>query len=280
MKINALSLLIIFLLILDGCNKNDLESKYDCSLEDVPAQTHQHFNILFLGTNLTAENNLPRMVKKLAKSMGDSLFYLTMTPYDFDFQRQCSDKSTKAILNDFKWDYVVLQESGWRMALPSSMTDSMTFIWADSLKQIIRENNPSAQLILFITNGFINGVKSIDSNWAKNDPEVTTYKGMQKRINQNSFELASRIDAQLAPCGILWDICMDLDSTLTLHLSDRINPSINGSYLSACTIYSAIFKKKLNTAYYPLEITEDDARFFQNRVTESLFECNPDWRYY
>jgi len=113
----------------------------------------------------------------------------------------------------------------------------------------------------------------------KNDPEVTTYKGMQKRINHNSFELASRINAQIVPCGILWDICMDYDSTLSFHLPDRINPSITGSYLSACTIYSTVFKKKLNNAYYPLEISLEEAQFFQHTVSESLFECNPDWRY-
>jgi len=280
MKRSILFLIVLSLSFVVSCNKVEPESKFNCNLEEVPVQNHQYFNVLFLGTNLTAENNLPRMVKKLAKSMGDSLFYLTMAPYDFDFQRQCSDKSTKAILNDFKWDYVVLQESGWRNALPPSMTDSMSFIWADSLKQIIRVNNPSAQLILFVTNGFINGVKPIDSNWAKTDPEVSSYKGMQKRINQNCFNLANRIDAQIAPCGILWDICLDYDSTLTLHLTDLINPSINGSYLSACTIYSTIFKRKLDNAYYPLEITEDDARFFQNTVSEALFECNPDWRFY
>jgi hypothetical protein len=277
---SALFKIVLFVLIISSCSKNEPESKFDCSIEEVPVQTLQHFNILFLGTNLTAENNLPRMVYKLAKSMGDSLFYLTMAPYDFDFKRQCSDKITKAILNDFDWDFVVMQESGWRMALPSSMTDSMTFIWADSLKKIIRVNNPSAQLIIFLTNGFLNGVKAIDANWAKTDPEVVTYKGMQKRINQNSFELASRLDAQLAPCGIIWNISMDYDSTRILHLKDHINPTIRGSYLSACTLYSKIYRKKLNGAFYPIEITEEDALFFQNIVSESLFECNPDWRYY
>jgi hypothetical protein len=280
MKCTALLKIVLFILIIVGCNKNELESKFDCSLEEVPVQTRQHFNILFLGTNLTAENNIPKMVGKLAKSMGDSLFYLTIAPYDYDFQRQCCDKATKSILKDFEWDYVVLQESGWRMALPTSMTDSMTFIWADSLKEMIGESNPSAKLILFLTNGFINGVKSIDANWAKTDPDVSTYKGMQERINQNSFKLVSRLDAQLAPCGILWNICMDYDSTLSLHLSDRMNPTIKGSYLSACTLFSTIFRKKLNKAYYPLEIKEEEALFFQNTVSEALFECNPDWRYY
>jgi hypothetical protein len=280
MKKSTFFLLVISLLIINSCSKNELESKFNCNLEEVPLQTSQHFNILFIGTNLTAENNLPRMVYKLAKSMGDSLFYLTMAPYDYDFERQCSDKSTKAVLKDFNWDFVVLQESGWRIALPPSMTDSMSFIWADTLKQIIRENNPSAQLIVFLTNGFINGVKAIDANWAKTDPDVSNYNGMQERINQNSIKLASRLDAQLAPCGILWNICMDYDSTLILHQSDRINPTINGSYLSACTLYSTIFRKKLNGAYSPLEITEENALFFQNTVSEALFECNPDWRYY
>jgi len=280
MKCLTLAIIFLFILFLDGCNKNELKSKLDCSLDEIPVQTHQYFNILFLGTNLTAENNIPKMVGKLAKSLGDSLFYLTIAPYDYDFQRQCSNKATKSILKDFNWDFVVLQESGWRMALPPSMTDSMTFKWADSLKEMIRESNPSAKLILFLTNGFSTGVKAVDANWAKTDPDVSTYKGMQKRINQNSFKLASRIDAQLAPCGILWDICMDYDSTLTLHLKDHINPTIDGSYLSACTLYSTIFRKKLNDAYYPLEITKEKSLFFQNTVSDALFECNPDWRTY
>jgi hypothetical protein len=274
------SFILSLVICTSGCNTDFIKEKLDCSLEEVPVQNHQHFNILLLGSNLTVENNLPRMICNLAKSMGDTLFYLTMAPYDYDFKRQCRDKSIKAVLKDFKWDFVVLQESGWRIALPPSSVDSMSFIWADSLKQIIRENNPSAQLIVYLTNGFINGVRAVDANWAKTDPDVSNYKGMQERINQNSIKLASRLDAQLAPCGILWNICMDYNSKVVLHQSDHINPTIDGSYLSACTLYCTIYRKKLNNAYYPLEITEEEALFFQNTVSEALFECNPDWRYY
>jgi hypothetical protein len=274
-----LATVIIGILVVPGCI-NIFEKRFDCQLKEVPPGTYQHYSILFLGTNLTDENNIPKMTRKIADSMGDSLFYLTMAPYDYDFERHFNDNSTKAIIRDFKWDYVVLQESGWRVALPQSMADTMSFRWADSLKRFANKYNPQALLLIYMTNGFANGVKAVDANWAKSDPDVATYKGMQERIKQNSLSLANKLDLNIAPCGMLWKICLDKDSTLALFKNDNINPTIAGSYLSACTLYCSIFKKKLISAYHPNEISEAEAVFFQNAVTDALFECNPDWMDY
>jgi hypothetical protein len=278
MKKGFFSIFLGFIII-SGCI-NSIDNRFDCHLKEASTDTIQQLNILFMGTNLTVENNIPKMVGKLAKSMGDSLFYLTIAPYDFDFERHFSDKSTRSLIRNFKWDYVVMQESGWRIALPVSMADTMSFRWADSLKQFIKEINTQCQLIFLMTNGFENGVKAIDLNWAKNDPDVATYDGMQERIKQNSITLANKLDIPVAPCGLLWKICLDKDSTLNLFKNDKINPSIEGSYLSACTLYSSIFKRKLESAYYPKEITNKEAAFYQDAVSKALFECNPDWRDY
>jgi hypothetical protein len=279
MKLKFSAILFGILALSGGCI-NSFEKRFDCPLKEVTAETSQHFNILFIGTNLTVENNIPRMVSKLAKSMGDSLFYLTTAHYDYDFERHFSDNETKAMIRDFEWDYVVMQESGWRIALPPLMADTMSIRWADSLKHYIKEKHPQTQLIFFMTNGFANGVKAVDANWAKSDPDVATYKGMQERIKQNSMSLASRLDITIAPCGMLWRICLDKDSTLTLFSSDKINPTIEGSYLSACTLYSSIYRKRPGSAYYPKEISYKEASFYQDAVSEALFECNPDWRDY
>jgi hypothetical protein len=272
-------IIILEIILLSGCI-NFPEKKYQCSIKETSAETHQQLNILFLGTNLIVENNIPKIIGKLAKSMGDSLFYLIMAPYDYDFERHFADKSTSSMINDFKWDYIVMQESGWRIALPPSMADTMSFRWADSLNTIIKENNPQAKLIIYLTNGFSNGVGAIDKNWAINDPEVATFKGMQNRIKENCLTLASELDAEIAPCGILWSICLDKDSTINLFQDDKINPTIEGSYLSACTLYSSIFKKKLNISYHPPDISNEEALFFQNSVAQTLFECNPNWIHY
>jgi hypothetical protein len=271
--------LISIIIILSGC-VSSFEKRFDCSLGEIPPESSQHYNVLFIGANLTSENNIPRMVGKLAKSMGDSLFYLTSAPYDYDFDCHFRDYSTKAMIRDFKWDYVVMQESGWRNALPESMADTMSFRWADSLKQFIIEQNPKAQLILFLTNGFESGVNAVDRNWAQSDPDVSTYSGMQERVKQNCLTLANYLNAKIAPCGILWKICLDNDSTLNFFLNDNMTPTMYGSYLSACTLYCSLFKKKLELSYHPIEVSEEEALFFQLAVSEALFECNPDWRSY
>jgi len=224
MKKSTISLFISFMLFIAGCSKNETGAKFNCNLDEVSAQTHQQFNILFLGTNLTVENNIPRMVSKLAKSMGDSLFYLTMAPYDYDFERHATDEATLAMIRDFNWDVVVLQESGWRNALPPSMADTMSFRWADSLTLTIKENNPECRIMLFMTPGFANGVKAVDGNWAKTDPDVASYTGMQQRVKRNCVSLAEQLDAEISPCGIMWKIALDRDSTLILFINDKINP--------------------------------------------------------
>ncbi|MCF8357127.1 MAG: hypothetical protein K9H26_00105 [Prolixibacteraceae bacterium] len=279
MKQNYLNYLFLFLLI-TGCNSFDYMN-YPCRLKENPSTERMSQNVLFIGTNLTAENNLPRMVSKLAKSMGDTMFYLTYAPYDYDFQRCSSTPLVLKMIRDFKWDYIVLQESGWRVALPESMADTMVYRWADSLNYQIRQSNPEARIVLFMTHAFVDGVGAIDNNWALNDPDVATYKGMQHRIVDNVFTISERFESVIAPCGQLWNICMDMDSTLLLHFPDRINPNINGSYLSACTLYSALFRRRITEdAWCSVEIPDNRAAWFHEQVNSTLFDCNPDWTSY
>lgn len=280
MKTKSLIFLFLVSILISGCDSFNFFDNPN-RLKENTSEDRESLNVLFIGTNLTAENNLPQMVSKLAISMGDSMFYLTYAPYDYDFQRCSNEALVHKMIEDFEWDYVVLQESGWRIALPEPMADTMVYRWADSLNIQIRQANPETEILLFMTHAFAGGVGAVDNNWAFNDPDVASYKGMQHRVMDNILNISKRFESVVAPCGQLWNICIDEDSSLILHFPDRINPNINGSYLSACTIYSTLFRRRITErAWCPFEIPDYRAAWFHEQVNSTFFDYKPDWYTY
>jgi hypothetical protein len=200
-------------------------------------------------------------------------------PGGYDFERHFKLTQTINAINSRQWDYIVLQESGWRTALPTALAEQRVYPFADSLKSIIDDSNPDAHLILYMTNGYIDGVNAFgDTDWCRDDPQVCSYEGMQERIKSTYRKLADQLDAEIVPGGILWNIIMDQHNDIIFHDSDGIHPSIAGSYTNALALYSVITKKQLTNIYIPTTLAEEHALHIQHAVVNTLFECNPNWK--
>ena len=126
-----------------------------------------------------------------------------------------------------------------------------------------------------MTHGYKNG-----ASWCNQDPSVCTYKGMQDNIKRTYLNLSKQLSVPIAPAGIIWNIFMDKYPEINLFQSDGVHANPDGSYISACTIYSLIFEKKPENIYVPSNVPENDAQKIQNVISNALFNCNPAWETY
>lgn len=217
----------------------------------------------------------------MASSAGDSAYSHNETQPGYSLAMHCARQETMRTIDSLKWDFVVLQEQGAIQALPDFMVDTAVFQYTQILIDTIKKNNPDTKIILYMTHGYREGVLTFgDSNWAEFDPYVATYDGMQERMRDNYLEMSKIFDAEVAPGGMMWKIFKDSYPDVNLFNADGIHALPNGSYISACAIYSTIFRKRPLGRYIPEEVNSDEANNIQSIVYEALFKGNPDWTEY
>ena len=233
--------------------------------------------ILFIGTSHTYYNNMPDIIKKIGKSIGDSVHIKMSAPGGYDFERHVTLQTTLDALDSSDWDYIILQESGWRTALPQDRLNTQVFPFAKELKKIISEKQPLAKLILYMTNGYTKGVGSFNTSWCEDEPLVCSYDGMQNRIRDTYVTLSKTMNAEIAPAGMVWKSLIEKKSNIPLFDPDGIHPSLNGSYVHALTIYSLVRRKELKNIFVPTGISNDDAILIQDAVVDMVFQCTPNW---
>ena len=109
-------------------------------------------------------------------------------------------------------------------------------------------------------------------------PPVCTYFGMQQRLRESYLDMTFNHNATCAPVGISWKSSIIQDSTLNLFNTDHSHPNIYGSYLTACTFYSTIFKKTVvGSSYIPIGIDTSTAIFLQNIASDVVLDSLNVW---
>jgi hypothetical protein len=234
-------------------------------------------DILFIGTSHTHYNAMPDIVRAIGESIGDQVYTEMSAPGGYDFERHIVLMSTIDALDSRDWDYIVLQESGWRTALPKDMLQTSVFPFAKELKKIISEKRPSAKLIMYLTNGYVNGVGTFNADWCTDEPAVCSYEGMQARVRDTYLELSKIMNADVAPAGMVWETLIGKKNDIPLFDPDGIHPSVTGSYTHALTIYSLIRRKELKNVFAPNGVTAENAALIQNTVADMVYQCSPDW---
>ena len=207
-------------------------------------QTTKH--VLFLGNSYTAVNNLPQIVASLAQNMGDSLVYNQNLPGGFTLQGHSTNSTSLSFIQQGTWDYVVLQEQSQKPSWPITQVITEVFPYAKILCDSIRNANPCATPLFYMTWGRKNGDASNCPNW----PPVCTYEGMDSLLNLRYCMMADSNDAYVSPVGAVWRYIRN-NNSINLYAADESHPSLAGSYAAACTFYSLIFQKN------PVLITEN-----------------------
>ena len=204
--------------------------------------------ILFLGNSYTYYNDLPNTLKQLALSLGDTLEVDSYTPGGASFQSLSNDANTLAKIQLPGWDYVVLQAQSQEPAFSPAQVQSDTYPFAKKLDSLIHISNPCAETIFYMTWGRKNG----DAGNCAAYPPICTYEGMQQRLRESYLEMSNTNHATCSPVGVAWRTFRVAHPAVELYNPDESHPSVNGTYLAACTFYCSIYHKTTLGANYVL----------------------------
>lgn len=188
-------------------------------------------SILFLGNSYTAGNDLPRMLEGLAGSAGFHATSGALTRGGTTLADHLDDPETVSMLEERSWNVVVLQEAS---GIPSveALRQNEMYPAARALTEQVRRAN--AQPVLFSTWAYSLG-------WPERG--LPDYASMQAAVDGGYAVLGRELDIPLAPVGVAWSQTLRRAPEMPLWTEDGSHPSLYGSYLAACVLYAAIFRR-------------------------------------
>ncbi|MBR6067733.1 MAG: T9SS type A sorting domain-containing protein [Bacteroidales bacterium] len=200
-------------------------------------------SILFIGNSYTYYNGgVDVMLKNIALAEGDTLETEAFTVGGAKFSDFCNNPETFERIKSRAWDYVVLQEQSQLPAFPPSQVETECYPFAKQLCDSIRANDSCTQILFFMTWGRENGDQSNCANY----PPLCTYDGMQQRLRESYVQMADDNNAIVVPVGLAWKYVRDHYPEIDLYQSDESHPSLEGTYLAACTFNRVLY----GTGYY------------------------------
>lgn len=195
--------------------------------------------VLFLGNSYTQVNNLPKLLKDIAISTGDTIITDENTPGGHTLMGHSTNATSLAKIKAAKWDFVVLQEQSQLPSFPEADVRNMVYPNAKLLDSLIGANHACTQTVFYMTWGRKNGDAQNCATW----PPVCTYQGMDSLLALRYTKMANDNNALLSPVGALWKYLRTNSPGLELYQSDESHPSLAGSYAAACSFYAVILKK-------------------------------------
>ena len=258
---------ISILIILFSCENNPVRN---CLLED-----QQNLKILFIGNSYTEMGNvnLPAIFEGLVNADGKHILVGKAVSGGKDLYYHSESELTEEQINMYFWDYVILQGSSMTMMFP----DSFSIIFPSlarppieksllKLKTKIKSHRACTKIIYVMPWAYEDGLL-----WLQGRTE--DYFAMQSRIIENSNKIGKKLSLTTAPVGKAYETVMKEDNDPHyLYLVDSSHPSIRGSYLTACVLYSTIYRDSLIRNKYIEGVTEEEAVHFQEVATQAVLE--------
>jgi len=236
---------------------------------NVHSQTNDTTKILFIGNSFTAVNDLPQTFFQLATKAGKKVYVDNSSMGGYTLQMHLQDAATIQKIYNQKWDYIVLQEQS---QIPSFIPEreTMMYPYAVSIDSIIHDNSPCTRTLFFMTWAHKNGDQGLPAG-------SDTYEAMQQRLRSGYMTIADTLDAAVVPCGWAWREVRQNYPLLELYSSDNYHPSENGTYLTACTFFAAIFSQTAVGINYSGNLTLADAAALQTTASQIVLDSLGLW---
>lgn len=227
--------------------------------------------VLFVGNSYTAVNDLPAMVSSIAGSMGENMTYETSAPGGCTFQNHLTQSAQ--YIQQGGWDVVVLQEQSQLPSFPYSQFMNESYPYAQQLCQMIRQYNPEARIVFYMTWGRKNG----DSQNAQYYPVLGTYEGMDSLLLARYMQMAQDNHAQVSPVGVVWHHIRNHYPQIELYQSDESHPSLYGTYAAACCFYTVLYQKDPTEIQYTPEIDVQYADLIRQSAKAVAYDSLNTW---
>jgi hypothetical protein len=215
----VLKKVLIFLTFLFFCNASN-------ALQVEPLK------ILFIGNSYTQMNEMPSILQKMVDKTGVKAIIERNTQSGASFKTHSERKDMYAAIKSRNWDYIVLQGYSRELSYTPEYIDSATVPFVNKIIDSIYAKNTCTNILFFMTWGYKDGFMDRE--------EVNTYDKMTYNIERGYRYLSSLYNIAVVPVGVVWK-SVKQKSDEDLYVADRAHPSVNGSYLAACTFYNVIF---------------------------------------
>ena len=212
-------------------------------------------SVLMFGNSYTQQNSLHSLLQNMVNSAGGNVSASALTGGGMRLPQHFTNVNTSGnqwntTLSNSAWDYVVLQDQSQVPSFPRTDT-----YWIDSKNAAIsladRIDSEGSDVVLLMTWGRRAGD-------AQNPIRNSNFTVMQENLESGYLDFQSNMTSStsanvwVAPVGLAWKAVHDdvVASNLTptapgnmffdLYSSDGSHPSLSGSYLAACVLYSTL----------------------------------------
>lgn len=231
------------------------------------------YKVLFIGNSYTDVNKLPQLIASMAEAGGDTLVFSANLPGGHTFNNHLNNSTTVSLIQQGGWDYVVLQGQSQEPSFPDGQFYAETYPYAQQLCEMIRQYNPEAEIVFYMTWGRKNG----DQYNCPYFQPLCTYEGMDSLLYLRYMTMAEDFGAEVSPVGALWHYLRDHQPDIELYASDESHPSLAGSYAAACSFYSVLFRKNPRANTYNPGIAEDAAERIREAASKLVYDSLAKW---
>ena len=249
-KIFPVTLLITFFL----CPKSDV----------VASDT---VNVLFIGNSYTYVNDLPSLFTNLSASGGKTVVTDMSAPGGYAFEQHVTNSETISKIQLGIWNFVVLQEQS-QMPVIEYWRYNSTYPSAFKLDSMIKASAPAATTVFYMTWGRRNGGQQCVTGYCS--PDFISFFHMQDSLKSSYSLISYLLNARLSPAGEAWRIARQLNPNVNLWDTGDSHPTLEGSYLTACVFYAAIFNQSPVGLSFNGGLLQSDALFCQQCAWQSV----------
>ena len=181
--------------------------------------------VLFVGNSLTYYNDMPSMVRKLAvgDQGGPTLFVAQYTAPGWSLRRASSHDGLRALLEDVRWDDVVLQERS---------DESRPFV--HELHERVAAGGGRTTLVI-----------------------------LGAALDRTYAELAQTLPASLAFVGPAAEEALSRNPGLDMLADDEGHPNRAVSFLIACVVYATLTNRDPSLSAYAAGLEPGESRFLK-----------------
>ena len=227
-------------------------------------------SVLMIGNSYTYYNNQNSILSDLSASLGNHVTTQRKTNGGYTFALHASDPVTFQDINSNNWDYVILQAQSQEPSFPWGQVNTQTLPYAMSIADSIHSNYPCSQTMFFMTWGRENG----DPQW----DSINTFNKMNLRLRNTYLRFADSSGGSVSPVGVAWKYVRDNHPSIDLYTNDGSHPSLEGSYLAACTHYASLFQSSPIGASYTAGIDPSIAAILQNAASLTVLDSINTWK--
>jgi hypothetical protein len=185
-----------------------------------PSLAQRPLRILFIGNSLTAWNDLPDTVARLAIGGGQPQpLTRSVTVGGFSLEDHWNQGEARRAIGESPWDFVVLQQG------PSALPESRRLLVAFARRFAEAIEKAGARPALYMV-------------WPSADRRFDA-----GAVGESYRAAATAIGGRVLAAGDAWTLLLSRPRGIPLYSPDGLHPTPAGSYLAALVIYQGLYER-------------------------------------